>query len=76
MKALFLPLNSKSSGDIIPGYVLYKKRVATERHNGYEQVIDKLALLAKKSVLKNLDLHSLSGIGLASLVLSILRQRL
>ncbi len=56
----------KSSGDIIPGYVLYKKRVATERHNGYEQVIDKLALLAKEVCAeKNLDLHSLSGIGLS-----------
>jgi predicted NBD/HSP70 family sugar kinase len=56
----------KSSGDIVPGYVLYKKRVATERHNGYVQLIDKMALLAKEVCAeKNVDLHSLSGIGLS-----------
>jgi fructokinase len=56
----------KSTGEIVPGFVLYKKRVATERHNGYAQVIDKMALLAREVCAeKNLDLHSLSGIGLS-----------
>ena len=56
----------KSTGEIVPGYVLYKKRVATERHNGYEQVIDKMALLAKEVCAeKNIDLNSLGGIGLS-----------
>ena len=38
----------KSTGDIVPGFVLYKKRVATERHHGYEQLIDKMAILTKE----------------------------
>ena len=36
----------KSNGEIVQGYVLYKKRVPTERHLGYEQIIEKMAKLA------------------------------
>ncbi|BBH53495.1 ROK family protein [Fluviispira sanaruensis] len=56
----------KSTGEIVPGFVLYKKRVLTERHNGYEQVIDKMSQLANEVCAeRNLDLHSLAGIGLS-----------
>jgi len=56
----------KSTGDIVPGFVLYKKRVATERHHGYEQLIDKMAILTKEICAeKNVELEKLSGIGLS-----------
>lgn len=56
----------KSTGEIVPGFVVFKKRVATERHHGYEQLIDKMALLTKEICAeKSIDLHSLSGIGLS-----------
>jgi fructokinase len=56
--------NQKS--EIALGTILYKKRVATERHAGYEQIIDKMAKLAKDICLeKKINLHDVSGVGLS-----------
>lgn len=52
--------------NIQPGIILHKKRIATERHSGYEQIIDKMALLAKEICReKKVNLHDISGVGLS-----------
>lgn len=56
----------KSNGDIVPAFIVEKKRVATERHNGYSQIIDKMVQLAHDVCnSKNIKLTDLAGIGLS-----------
>lgn len=56
----------KANEEIVQGFVLYKKRVPTERHLGYEQIIDKMAKLAHEvceDVCFSLD--KVAGIGVS-----------
>jgi predicted NBD/HSP70 family sugar kinase len=56
----------KKTEEIIPAYILNKKRVATDRHRGYEQIIDKMAQLAfDVCEYHNVKLTDLSGVGLS-----------
>jgi predicted NBD/HSP70 family sugar kinase len=56
----------KPNGKIVPGAVLYKKRMATKRHLGYEQIIDKMANLAHEVCQEqHINIHHISGVGVS-----------
>lgn len=55
-----------TAGNLVNGAILSKKRLPTERHSGYEQIIDKMAALAKDVCQEHkINLHDIAGIGLS-----------
>ncbi|MES2614741.1 MAG: ROK family protein [Bdellovibrionota bacterium] len=56
----------KSNGDITPAFIVSKKRVATERHKGYEQIVDKMAQLFHDVCFEqDVKPSSIAGVGLS-----------
>jgi fructokinase len=56
----------KLNHEIVKGYVLHKKRTPTERHHGYEQIIEKMGKLIEDVCReKNIHPKDLSGVGLS-----------
>ncbi len=56
----------QKEGSVLPGFVVHKKRIATERHHGYKQIIEKMATLCHDVCKEqNINIHDISGIGLS-----------